>query len=71
MTAHFGKSYHPSSMTRVLRRPGFSRQKARPAHPQRNAKAQERFQKKGLRAALKAAAETHPDKSLQLWFQML
>src|SRR5207248_3979432 len=29
MAAHFGKSYHPSSMTRVLRRMGFSRQKAR------------------------------------------
>lgn len=47
MTAHFGKSYHPSSMTRVLRRLGFSHQKARPAHPQRDAKAQERFQKRG------------------------
>jgi len=45
--AHFGKTYHPSSMTRVLRRLGFSRQKARPAHPQRDAKAQERFQKRG------------------------
>jgi transposase len=31
MASHFGKSYHPSSMTRVLRRMGFSRQKARPA----------------------------------------
>ena len=47
MAAHFGKSYHPSSMTRVLRRLGFSRQKARPAHPRRDAKAQERFQKRG------------------------
>jgi len=47
MAAHFGKTYHPSSMTRVLRRLGFSRQKARPAHPQRDTKAQERFQKRG------------------------
>src|SRR4051795_757464 len=47
MAAHFGKSYHPSSMTRVLRRMGFSRQKARPAHPKRDAKAQERFEKRG------------------------
>lgn len=47
MAAHFGKSYHPSSMTRVLRRMGFSRQKARPAHPQRDEKAQQRFQKRG------------------------
>lgn len=47
MAAHFGKTYHPSSMTRVLRRLGFSRQKTRPAHPQHDAKAQERFQKRG------------------------
>jgi transposase len=47
MATHFGKSYHPSSMTRVLRRMGFSRQKARPTHPQRDEKAQQRFQKRG------------------------
>ncbi len=47
MAAHFGKTYHPSSMTRVLRRLGLSRQKARPAHPQRDDKAQQRFQKRG------------------------
>jgi transposase len=47
MAAHFGKTYHPSSMTRVLRRMGFSRQKARPAHPRRDEKAQQRFQKRG------------------------
>src|SRR5205807_1591721 len=47
MAAHFGKSYHPSSMTRVLRRMGFSRQKARPAHPKRDQKAQDRFEKRG------------------------
>lgn len=47
MAAHFGKSYHPASLTRVLRRLGFSRQKARPVHPQRDVKAQQRFQKRG------------------------
>lgn len=47
MAAHFGKTYHPSSMTRVLRRMGFSRQKARPVHPQAEPKAQERFKKGG------------------------
>lgn len=47
MAERFGKSYHPSSMTRVLRRMGFSRQKARPAHPQRDAQAQDRFRKRG------------------------
>jgi len=47
LAEHFGKTYHPSSLTRVLRRLGFSRQKARPAHPQRDARAQQRFQKRG------------------------
>ena len=73
----FAKTYHPSSMTRVLRRMGFSRQKARPSHPRRDAEAQERFKKRGLRdipgsspgQALKATAAAHPDKRLQLWFQ--
>ncbi len=44
----FAKTYHPSSMTRVLRRMGFSRQKARPGHPRKDAEAQERFKKRGL-----------------------
>jgi transposase len=44
----FGKIYHPSSMTRVLRRLDFSRQKARPYHPKRDAEAQEAFKKGGL-----------------------
>ena len=65
----FAKTYHPSSMTRVLRRMGFSRQKARPSHPRRDAEAQERFKKRGLRDILKASAAAHPDKRLQLWFQ--
>lgn len=47
MADHFGKTYHPSSMTRVLRRMGFSRQKARPASPRRDEKAQDHFKKKG------------------------
>lgn len=47
MADRFGKTYHPSSLTRVLRRLGFSRQKARPANPRRDAKAQERFKKRG------------------------
>ena len=44
----FAKTYHPSSVTRVLRRMGFSRQKARPSHPRRDAEAQERFKKGGF-----------------------
>ena len=44
----FAKTYHPSSMTRVLRRMGYSRQKVRPSHPKKDAEAQERFQKRGF-----------------------
>ena len=47
LATHTGKTYHPSSMTRVLRRLDFSRQKARPQHPERDAEAQERFKKGG------------------------
>lgn len=48
LEARCGKTYHPSSMTRVLRRLGFSRQKARPFHPKRDAEAQAAFKKGGL-----------------------
>ena len=44
----FAKTYHPSSMTRVLRRMGYSRQKARPSHPRKDVEAQERFKKGGF-----------------------
>lgn len=47
LETHHGKTYHPSSMTRVLRRLDFSRQKARPHHPKRDAEAQEAFKKGG------------------------
>ncbi len=47
MAKEFGKTYHPSSMSRVLGRMGLSRQKARPASPRRDVKAQERFKKRG------------------------
>ena len=47
LEAQHGKTYHPSSMTRVLRRLGFSRQKARPFHPKKNPEAQEAFKKGG------------------------
>jgi transposase len=48
LARHLGKTYHPSSMTRVLRRLDFSRQKARPYHPKRDLEAQEAFKKGGL-----------------------
>jgi transposase len=43
--ARWNVSYHPASLSRVVRRLGFSRQKARPSHPKKNAAAQEAFKK--------------------------
>ena len=47
LEARFGKAFHPSSLSRVLRRLDLSRQKVRPVHPEADPKAQERFRKKG------------------------
>jgi transposase len=41
----FGKTFHPSSMSRVLKRLGLSRQKARPSHPNKDPAAQAAFKK--------------------------
>jgi transposase len=43
----FGKTMCPQSMSRVVRRLGLSKQKARPVHPRRDAKAAEAFAKRG------------------------
>ncbi len=34
--ARFGKTFHPASLGRLIRRLGFSRQKARPSHPMKD-----------------------------------
>ncbi len=47
LEARFGKPFHPSSLSRVLKRLDLSRQKARPVHPDADPKAQQRFTKKG------------------------
>ena len=41
----FGKSLHATSMGRILRDLGLSRQKARPSHPQKDLAAQAAFKK--------------------------
>jgi transposase len=51
LEARFGKVLHPSSLSRVLKRLDLSRQKARPVHPEADAKAQERFRKRGCATA--------------------
>ena len=50
--ARFGTTMLPQSMSRLVRRLGLSKQKTRPVHPQRDAKAADDFAKNGLRAAL-------------------
>jgi transposase len=52
--ARFGKTFHPASLGRLLRRLGFSRQKARPSHPQKDPALAEAF-KRGS-----GAATNHP-----------
>lgn len=47
----FKKSYHPSSMGRLLRSLGLSRQKARPCHPKSDEEARESFKKGGFATA--------------------
>ena len=47
LAARFGKAFHPSSLSRVLRRLDPSWQKTRPVHPEADPAAQERFRKKG------------------------
>jgi transposase len=47
LEARFGEAFHPSSLSRVLRRLDLSRQKTRPVHPEADPKAQERFTKRG------------------------
>ena len=45
----WAKTLHPASLSRVVRKLGFSRQKARQVHPQSDKEAQEAFQKGGCR----------------------
>jgi transposase len=47
LAARFEKSFHPSSLSRVLRRLELSWQKTRPVHPEADPEARERFEKRG------------------------
>jgi transposase len=47
LEGRLGKAFHPSSLSRVLKRLGLSRQKTRPVHPEADPRAQERFAKRG------------------------
>ena len=45
--ARFGHRYHVSSLSKILRKLGFSRQKTRPSHPNADPKARAAWLKKG------------------------
>lgn len=45
--AQFGPRYHVSSLSKILRKLGFSRQKTRPSHPNADPKARAAWLKKG------------------------
>jgi transposase len=51
LEGRFGKVFHPSSLSRVLKRLDLSWQKTRPIHPEADPKAQERFRKRGCATA--------------------
>jgi transposase len=51
LAGRFGKAFHPSSLSRVLKRLEMSHQKTRPIHPQVDLGAQERFRKRGCATA--------------------
>ena len=47
IAGQFGKTLHPASLSRIVRRLGLSRQKTRPQHPKSDPKAQDTFKKRG------------------------
>ena len=51
----FGKRMHPWSLGRLLKRLGFSRQKTRPSHPQKDPAAQAAFKKSPATSAKTSA----------------
>ena len=53
----FGKSMHPASMGRVLRRMDLSRQKARPTHPMKDPAAAAVFKKSPASSGTNSAYE--------------
>jgi transposase len=47
IAGEFGKTLHPASLSRIVRKLGLSRQKTRPRHPKSDQEAQEAFKKGG------------------------
>src|SRR5205085_12352989 len=68
MAAHFGKSYQPFEHDPGAAPHGVLAPEGAPGAPEARSEGPGSLRKKGLRAALKAAAAAHPGKHLQLWF---
>ncbi|MGH7212814.1 MAG: winged helix-turn-helix domain-containing protein [Acetobacteraceae bacterium] len=60
IATRWGKRFHPASLSRVVRRLGFSRQKARQVHPQSDKEAQAAFQKGGSPTRWRRSARRIP-----------
>ncbi len=58
--ARWGKRLHPASLSRVVRKLGFSRQKARPVHPKVDLDAQAAFAKGGFLTRWMLSAQPIP-----------
>ena len=69
ISAHFGKTIHPSSLRRVLRRLELSRQKTRPVHPKHDDKALERIKKRITRRLEPGCGDPSRQAVEPIWFQ--
>lgn len=65
----FAKRLPPRSLSRILRRERFSRQKTRPNPPGNRRSRTATLRKRGLPSALEDAANGHPGKRITLWSQ--
>lgn len=63
ITRRFGQRYHISSLSNILRTLGFSRQKARPVHPDADPKARAAWTENQM-PALDRAAHGHRDQRI-------
>jgi transposase len=60
MAVTFDGLLPPHSLSRILRREGFSRQKKRPTHPKTDEQARRRFEKGGSRRRWRAPPAPTP-----------
>ena len=68
LEAECGKTYHPSSMSRVLRRLGFSRETGAALPSEEGPGGSGGLRKGGLADQVAAIAARHLDRRIELWF---